>query len=165
MNYLQCTTALRVLDLCDHALFQLERNPEESHWLFYWFGTLAALRAVGHAVEADGHDPDCPPELKKAIEEHWNELNKIKREDGRPRHIFWDFIYRDRNLALKEFSFNAAQNIEKTSSGRRLIYVIIEGPFAGKDPREVVREAIDWWREYVREIAISAGVKAMSQGS
>ena len=98
MQKFQCTTARRVLELCEHGAFELDEvsgGHATWHWLFRWFAILAALRAVGHATLVDASDPNCPSELKQAVGQAWKELND-KREP-----IFHYFIERDRNAVFE----------------------------------------------------------------
>jgi hypothetical protein len=98
-------------------------------------------------------------------------MNASKPE---PR-IFWGFIEEERNNILKGYRSSAKQNVTIFLSAVRLNvivggqvvsappppppppdplyeHVMAEGPFIGRDPRDLVGEAINWWRDYLDEI-------------
>lgn len=126
-----------------------------------WSGTLALLRT---SVEVLKTEPDP---LKIAQEKWWATVNSQKSRHS----IFWDFIREDRNVLLHLGVSNAGQSV--TVSGVILReggetpppsiiyeYEIRTGPFAGKDPRELLGMAISWVEEQLDWIEAAAVIPA-----
>ena len=88
--------AREVLDWCRYGHQKMRDDPTGLDWVLVWAGTIALLRAVGHALEKE--DAESDHRLKNVQDEWWGRLKATKPDP----HIFWDFIERDRNLLLKE---------------------------------------------------------------
>ena len=69
-------------------------------------GTIALLRAVGHALVNDDAKKD--DRLEKAQRAWWDKLRATKPNPS----IFWDFIERDRNLLLHEAELTVGHSAE-----------------------------------------------------
>jgi hypothetical protein len=78
--------------------------------------------------------------------------------------IFWQFIEEERNSVLKQYRSRAGQGVSirvptlyhNMKTGEQwsdpdpplpplFHYTIVSGPFEGRDHRDVLREAIQWW--------------------
>ncbi|HSV69130.1 MAG TPA: hypothetical protein VLI72_03380 [Methylibium sp.] len=91
-------------------------------------------------------------------------------------HIYWSFICKERNSILKKYKTSATQSeIDRESFSRPKInpvtrqlhveqlepiylYTITTGPFAGRDQRDLIHEAIRWWESQLDDI--DAAVRA-----
>jgi len=169
----------------------MRNNPAGEEWVLTWAGTIALLRAVGHALVNEDAKRDA--RLEKAQRAWWAKLKATKPSPS----IFWQFIESDRNRLLKEAELTVGQSVEgfqAYSTARPTLrapppppplrlpnytygqsvevilhstarptlraprpppplrppnytYEMNSGPFAGQDPRDLVRDAIDWWEK------------------
>lgn len=122
-------------------------------WRIRWVGILALLRAVMHTLK----NVDCKtdPNLEETEAREW----ALLRETRSGASVFWEFIYRDRTLALKEYDLRSGQNVT-IFPGERSEYqyhMNAPSPYAGQDPRDVVDEAIQWLEAYIE--AVEAGAR------
>ncbi len=79
-----------------------------------------------------------------------------------PRRNFWEFIDEERNTIVKQYQMRAGQGVTvrlggieiNLQTGEEKIdppvppiyhYTINSGPYAGRDQRELLLEAIEWW--------------------
>jgi hypothetical protein len=142
-----------VLRDCEAALADLRAGPTGLQWRTRWAAAVALLRSVGHVL--DKVDGAASPERRKAFDEAWEAL-----QNGKPRgvpEIFWRFIEDERNNLLKAYRTSARQNVtvsvgpvgSNRPSRAAYEHVMASGPFAGQDPRDVVEQAIAWWRAYL----------------
>jgi len=105
------------------------------------------------------------PALEKIINEEWSKLQNSKPE---PR-IFWEFIDEERNNILKEYQISAGQGVtirpgtthinlktgeQKSEQSLPTLYhyTINSGYYKGKEQKDVLSEAIEWWEEYLKNI-------------
>jgi hypothetical protein len=95
-------------------------------------------------------------------------VHQQKIIDEHEPEIYHQFIRVYRNKLLHEYKFDAGQNIvvnpgtihvdlgtgEQKSENypNNIDYIISEGPYKGRDARELAHEAIDWWEECITEI-------------
>jgi hypothetical protein len=153
-----------ILDDCRHLLAELRQNPREGSWRTRWFAAVVMLRAVGHVLEHETKN-SADVALRAAAQRWWKNLKESEPEPA----IFWQFIYDDRNALLKEYSFTATQSPRALarsegpaggSSAKGIFvfrplgveifdetpsYQMVLSPFTGRDARDVVDEAIQWW--------------------
>lgn len=157
-------TARLVLLDCEAALEDLRAGPTGLQWRTRWAAAVALLRSVGHVLR--NVDSEASRPMGQAINEAFAELKAAAPE---PR-IFWGFIEEERNSILKEYRSSARQHVTvrpgttginlttgeefEVAPSRPTLYehVMGEGAFAGRDPRDLVREAINWWREYLDSV-------------
>ena len=109
------------------------------------------MRAIGHVLHKV--DSERNPKLKNIIENAFSDWKK-NREDNA---IFWDFIENERNSVLKQYEFGFLfgpmgvitsdddEEIEKLDEG--LYCPILVGRYQGEDCRDVLEEAIKWWKK------------------
>jgi len=180
--------ARQALGWCRYAHHRMRRNPTGEDWVLIWAGTIALLRAVGHALRKEDAAKDA--RLKKEQGCWWKALNRTKPAPA----IFWDFIERDRNALLKEAELTVGQSLnvqgirppvtlggdlrieQQPQADQQLqpprsiyyparpgqddprapppiaSYRMISGPFKGQDPRDLVRDAIEWWEKQLSDI-------------
>lgn len=160
-------TARRVLNDVEHALNGISPSSQNERFRLYWFSVVGMLRAVGHVLK--NVDSKASPQMKAAIDKIWNSLQRDKPHPS----IFWDFIHEERNRFLKECktAFSSSlithySNGEKVelikdvlhgngsllASGVEVLSFFNDGPFKGKNPMVVAREAIYWWKAYLDEV-------------
>jgi hypothetical protein len=158
--------ARAVLGDCRIALLELRENPRGVQWRLRWCAVLTLLRAVGHVLsKVDASSTSIAPEFRDEAARWWKELNRTKPEPL----IFWEFIEKDRNALLKEYRFSAEQGIVMRGVLDVMLlhhmpviavaeptYLMKDGPFAGRDQRDLVEEAITWWDDQLEEIAVRA---------
>jgi hypothetical protein len=158
------TAAARiVLADCEEALAEIADGVQGGAWRRRWITTVVLLRVVGHVL--DKVDSMRSAAHKRAIADGWTSLQRSKPEPA----IFWGFIDEERNSILKEYRLSAGQGVtvrpggvsvnlrtgeQHASEGLPPIYhyVINDGQFKGRDQRDVLREAIEWWRSYLDAI-------------
>jgi hypothetical protein len=148
----------------------MSSDPTGLEWVLTWAGTIALLRAVGHALVNDDAKKDA--RLEKAQRAWWDKLKAAKPNPS----IFWEFIERDRNLLLKEADLTVGHSVQLFLSGGTIVprhapqppppqqpiytYQMSSGCFAGQDPRDLVRDAIDWWEKQLSEIEQQAAASS-----
>jgi hypothetical protein len=150
--------AREVLDWCRYGHQKMSSDPTALEWVLTWAGTIALLRAVGHALVNDDAKKDA--RLEKAQRAWWDKLKTAKPKPS----IFWDFIERDRNLLLHEAELNVEYLVKFTFTIPRHApqpppppppihtYQMSSGCFAGRDTRELVGAAIEWWEKQLNDI-------------
>jgi hypothetical protein len=161
--------ARKFLDHCVCGLDELHHDLMGSSWIVRWSGVIGLLRVVGFALQKlDGQN--CTA-LNRAQEEWWQGL---RRSQPHPS-IFWGFIHDDRNALLHGAEIRAGQSAmvplvgvsataraagqepPKVQAARpqpiaTYTYHMTKGPHAGRDPRELVEEAIQWWHLEIERI-------------
>jgi hypothetical protein len=163
--------AREALEWCRYGHRKMRSNPTMGpdwalDWVLIWAGTIALLRAVGHALVNE--DAEIDARMKKAQRAWWDTLKATKPNPS----IFWEFIERDRNLLLKEAELTAEPSATVFLSDGAIPrhaprppppppiynYEMKSGRFAGQDPRDLVRDAIKWWEEQLDDIEQKAAV-------
>lgn len=164
-------TARLVLADCRASLDRLRSDPVGIEWKLHWIAATALLRTVGAALKKVDAKKDA--RLAEIIRHRWTLLQESKPEPT----IFWGFIADERNNILKEYKFGAGINITvrpgtahinlntgevtEAAPSRPTLYdfVMNDGTFKGKDQRDVVSEAIDWWDDYLSAIEVEYAKK------
>ena len=123
-------------------LFTLQNSDiddEHPEWSIQWIAGVATLRTIGHVLhKLDAKKSD---KHRAVIDRAWAEWNANKDDNW----IFFDFIEKERNNILKEFSFGAT--LPTVEDGRTLAY-----GNTNLDATELFREAVYWWRAQLRAI-------------
>lgn len=149
------TTARRVLDDCRGALCEIRAPVQGAEWRRRWVSAVVLLRAVAHVLK--NVDVSVSETHRRVICEWWYALSRTKPD---PK-IYWEFIVKERNNIIKEYRTSAGQGVSVRLSGMEFNlqngttkidpplpstyhYVINSGHFAGKDQRDLIREAIGW---------------------
>jgi len=155
--------SIAVLDDLEHCLKWLEDESDEFRFRMVLIASVALVRTVGHVLRnVDGrHDPVLMEMITKRFDE-W------KRDKAKAR-IFWEFIDIERNSILKEYDLRfdfspmvtTAEADHAWRIGSNLYCPVAEGTYAGEDVRDVLREAVTWWRaqvsSIVQELQVSRG--------
>jgi hypothetical protein len=151
--------AREVLLRCEYFAKALRENPTGVAWEAQFSAALALLRSVGQVLD------------ESKTKQWWSDLKSKKHSVS----IFWDFIYNERNLILKEDKLRAGQSAAVylqgvSAEGRvagqastvppsvppqlkaNIYYHMNDGAFAGRDPRDLIDEAISWWNEELSKI-------------
>ena len=165
-----------VLECCEYLLTELRSKPKGIAWQAKLRATIALLRSVGHTLESESKANKF---FETAVKQWWTYIKKSKPKP----EIFWQFIENDRNLILKKGKLRARQSAGIiTLPGAAVTAVVAgqvpppppppqyakaiysyrmnDGPFSGRDPHDLVEEAILWWRkelEAIENTAAAAG--------
>lgn len=138
-----------VLEDCENALEMLQVEESFDKFRVIWVAAIAQVRAVGHVLhKVDG---ERNLKLKKIIEDTFSDWKKDRDSNA----IFWEFIENERNSVLKQYEFGflfgpigvitpAEQEIVELDEG--LFCPILEGRYEGEDCRDILAEAIKWWK-------------------
>jgi hypothetical protein len=162
-----------VVSRCEFFRQKLWENPVGVAWQAQFSGCIALLRSVGHVL--DKVDAASSERLASNARKWWDSIKASKPE----ARIFWEFIEKERNLILKESEIRAGQSVtidlrgvqaqgsvagEKPEPTTLLAeartepsysYQMNQGHFAGRDPRELIGEAIAWWHQQILIIETS----------
>lgn len=138
----------------------LEDEKDNRKWRIHWAAAVALVRAVGHVLDkVDGADATVKAASRAAF----------KRWKTDPDcEIFRDFIEGERNNILKEYRFGPhpteevgiavsvtlrhpetgemMQVTDVLSIGESIYRPMLEGFRQGDDARDVLTDALDWWR-------------------
>lgn len=150
------SAARGVLDDCRLARLELLDGVQGHIWRRRWIVNVVLLRAVGHVL--DNIDGTHSLRQRQVIDEWWKDL---KLRQPKPE-IFWHFIDKERNSILKEYQTNAGQSTfvllpgleasmsavtGRVDSPKSTVYRyhMNGGYFHGRDHRELIDEAIEWW--------------------
>lgn len=148
----------QVLDDCMLALELLESETDPQRFRLFWLAAVAALRSVGHVL----HKVDAARSQKheRAVSAAYSRW----KEDREAHRIFWLFIDYERNSVLKEADPSVYPIAHKLSVDPDLVYELdfdifapmLKGPWEGEDCRDVVSQAIEWWRVELSRIQAEA---------
>jgi hypothetical protein len=167
-----------ILQQCRHALDELRGDPSVT-WFVLWAGTLGLLRTVGDALKKDA-DARIRRAQVRWFNKMKDDNVAAGRGTTIPKDgddwepvIFWQFIRRDRNLLLHDAVVTASQSVIIQMQGAAAIaiaageaprtppppppratysYKMSTPPYAGRDSRDVVEEAIQWRDKQIDEI-------------
>ena len=144
----------------ENALRMLEECENEDDFRVLWIACMTILRSVGHVLGKVDHENKC---LAASIDSWWKNLKANKDEI-----IFHEFIEKERNFSIKEYTFNYGEysgcNLAIKDENRKTtffsdaeileeLYIpMVNGPYEGEDCRDVIREAIDWWKQQLQKI-------------
>jgi hypothetical protein len=168
MNDSATSAARNVLEDCRGALLEFTDGVQGGTWRRRWATCVVLLRTIGHAL--DKVDADRSPKHRSEIDSWWTGLKGTKPDPP----IFWAFIDDERNLIVKEYRTRAGQgvtvpgavieidartNIQKVEPPRPATYqyVMNSGPFAGRDQRQLIGEALAWWESQLDAIDAAVG--------
>ncbi len=153
----------KVLEDCKGALEDFKDGVQGGEWRRRWIISVVLLRTVGYVLEKV--DASTDPVLKKINDAEWA---KLKGSYPEPR-IFWEFIEKERNIIIHEYQISAGQGVTirpgtlhlnlktgEQSHGESLPtlyhYTINSGYYKGKQQKDVLNEAIEWWDKYLANI-------------
>lgn len=138
-----------VLEDCRGAVDEIVDGIQGRVWRRRWVATVVLLRTVGYVLARV--DAKVSPRYKQAIDEAWKKLSRSKPEPI----IFWEFIEVERHNIVHEYELGAGQGATVHLGQNKPTehhYLINSGPFAGRDQRAVLKEAIAWWESYLDSI-------------
>jgi hypothetical protein len=163
------TRAREVLADCERLLAALPADIPTSLWRPRWAGLVTLLRTVGHVL--DKVDGNRSAAGRNAVDAACACVNQTK---PKPR-ILWEFIEAERNNVVKLYELSVAVNTivrpgtagftQSTEGGTPSFDAFVHmGPFKGRDPLQLCREAVEFWRVYLdgvdaRIAQIEAGQK------
>ena len=141
--------AREVLEDCRGAVEEIGGGIQGSAWRRRWIAAVVLLRSVGYVLASV--DSKASTKYARAIDAAWKDLGRTKPDPP----IFWSFIDAERHNIVHEYVVGAGQGVTVYVAQNRQPdhhYVMNTGPFAGQDQRELLREAISWWEEYLDRI-------------
>jgi hypothetical protein len=170
--------ARETLGWCRHGHQKMRSNPTGQDWVLIWAGTIALLRAVGHVLEKEDATSDA--RLKKVQRSWWRDLNTTKPNPtifwefidrdrnlllkeaeltvGHSAEVFYG-QHRPQTHARPQTHEQIVPEplpylIDHLEPPPRAIYTyqLNSGCFAGQDPRDLVRDAIEWWEKQLDDI-------------
>jgi hypothetical protein len=163
-----------VLGRAEYMLTELRAESQGIAWESKLSASIALLRSVGHTLHRT--DSQSSLNLKQAIDSWWTNIMAAKA--NKDPKIFWEFIDEERNLILKEGELRAGQSVMVRVVGAQATalaageipptpppqqsptathsYHMTGGSFAGRDPHDLVEEAIKWWRGELETIEKNA---------
>jgi len=162
------TRARKVLANCEYALADFLASAGTPYVQSRWVSVITQLRTVLDALtKVDG--PAATPEVRQRIAAARKKLFESKPE---PR-IFHEFIEDERNDTVHEYDLCAMANPKIhgawTLQGEPIYashrpgvvttaaFSMSDGPYKGRDPRQLAREAIAFWRSYLDAIDSGSG--------
>ena len=136
-----------VLADAEYAWNRLELSDDHTEVRVLWFTAVALLRAVGHVL--DRVDGPSDSAIARAVKLSWHKWHA----DPLSYPLFHEFIEEERNILLKEYTHRYEEEPGRLLAGGEtfaldefLFTPLTHGRFAGEDGRDIVRDAIDWWR-------------------
>jgi hypothetical protein len=152
--------ARTVLTDCESLVDEFRDDAVYLKHRFKWVAAMALLRTVGHVLAKV--DATSSASAKRAIDKAWQKLCSSNPE---PK-IFWRFIEEGRNLVLKEYQLGVITRVraegrvlpkgvstdQMSPKRAKVEYLITWGEYAGRSQKEVLLEAIAWWKGYLDEI-------------
>jgi hypothetical protein len=177
--------AREVLFDCEEAWLEL-RKASQNTLRRRWVTTITLLRAVGHVLlEVDTNASAVAREVIRQV------FGAMKEPEPA---IFWGFIKKERDLVVKQYRFAVSGELTiglppsgagvplalgmaapggsivtdplgtPYSTSKFSIRPLTDGPFAGRDPIEVVQDAIAFWHTCLNEIDKQVA-RRMQQGA
>jgi hypothetical protein len=156
-----------VLSDCELALEFLEQATTEEIWRVHWFAAIGLVRTVGDVLhKVDGQNPTLKLKIARAYQA-W-------KADRKQHSIFWDFIKDQRDKLIHEYESDVhplekvpvavefhVVSLEDGSKhtvrdvmelDENIYRPMLDGPWEGDDARDVLRDAIDWWKTELDKI-------------
>ena len=141
-----------MLRACLRARRDLEKEEVGSAtWRNGWFGTIALLRGIGHALAKE--DAVRSKYLTAAVEQAWVRW----KVDLYSSQIFFGFIDDERNALLKEYKFANQRKIYPATTADSFLGphdVLIAGRVVS--PSRALAIAWDWLRVEIKKIEAHA---------
>jgi hypothetical protein len=154
-------SARRVLKDCEYALELLEHASNNQIFRVYWFASVVLVRTVGDVLhKVDGIDV----RFKRPVEEAYHRW-KAHQKDNR---IFWKFVKDQRDKLVHEYESDVypsdkinlfvTREMRIAASGtagndqnpfeldENLYRPMFAGPWESEDCRDVLKQAIEWWK-------------------
>jgi hypothetical protein len=148
-------TARKVLRDLEFAFELLEVEEIEEKFRLLWVSAISLVRSVGHVLNKV--DRKRSPKLEQEISKKYSSWKNNPEENK----IFFEFIENERNSLLKEYEFGflsspigivVTSGNESFNIGENLFLPMSEGIYTGEDCRDVLGDAIAWWKQQIHEI-------------
>jgi hypothetical protein len=159
---------------CEHALADFEASANTVFQRSRWVAVMTLLRTVEYVLKGVDGGKNATPEGRRRINAAVRKLYTSKAKPMEPR-IFHEFIRAERNDVVHLYEIRSAVNVTVRPGAGRLSFGPVvagaangfgytpttldfsmrDGPFKGRDPLDLCREAIAFWRQYLD--AIDAG--------
>lgn len=168
------TRARKVLANCEHALSDFSASASTPYMQSRWVSVITQLRTVVDVLEKVD-SPAATLEVRQRIAAARKQLFESKPE---PR-IYHEFVEDERNGTVHEYDLGAAANPKIhgawTQKGAPLYvshrpgavttaaFSMRDGPYKGRDPRQLALDAIEFWRSYLD--AIDSGAAQTDTGA
>ncbi len=152
--------ATEMIDDAENALRMLEDCENEDDFRVLWIACVTILRSIGHVLGKVDHKDE---HLATSIDTWWRALKADKTEV-----IFHEFIEKERNFSIKEYKFNYGEYsgwnlVFEDDNGKATffpeagipegVYIpMVDGPYEGEDCRDIIKLAIEWWKQQLQKI-------------
>ena len=152
--------ATEMIDDAENALRMLEDCENEDDFRVFWIACVTILRSIGHVLGKVDHRDEY---LAASIDIWWKALKADKTEV-----VFHEFIEKERNFSIKEYKFNYGEYsgwnlIFEDDDGKAIflpeagipegVYIpMTDGLYEGEDCRDVLKMAIEWWKQQIQKI-------------
>ncbi len=149
---------------CEHALADFEAGANTPFQRSRWVAVMTLLRTVEYVLkDVDGKNKNVTPVVRRRITAAVSKLYASKAKPREPR-IFHEFIRAERNDVVHLYEIRSGVNVtiqlggvgtggSSTPSGPPTYdFFMRDGPFKGRDPLDLCREAITFWRQYLDAI-------------
>lgn len=140
---------------------RLEDERDEREWRLDWALAVVLLRIVGDVLhKVDGAADPRVGEVSRELYHSWSE--------GQDNAIFRDFIKRERDSIVHEYKSAMSEGpiaivsvATALSKGASCSEDLLEdnlyrpmdlGKFAGEDGRDLIDDALEWWRVQLDEV-------------
>lgn len=156
-----------VLNDCELALEFLEQATTDEIWLIHWFAAIGLVRTVGDVLhKVDGRNPALTQKIKQTYDA-W-------KADRKRHAIYWDFIKDQRDKLIHQYESDVhpldkvpiavEYHVVAVDDGsehkisdvfeldENIYRPMLDGPWEGDDARDVLRDAIDWWKAELDKI-------------
>ncbi len=142
------TVCKSVLQDVEQCLEWLDEESDEFRFRMVLIAAVALIRTVGHVLQKVDGSRD--PILMEIIMRRF----RAWKQDRTKAKVFWEFIEAERNSILKEYDlrFDFAPIVTTAEAdhawriGSNLYCPVAEGSYLGEDVRDVLREAVAWWK-------------------
>ena len=170
------TVALRAREAladCDSALSDFQAGANSPFQRSRWVAVMTLLRTVGLVLkDVDRPAARATPDVQRRMDDAWKRLKAEEHNPALRPHIFHDFIDAERYQAVHLYEIRSAVNVTirpGAAPGSPLDWAPVvtgglggfptmydffmkDGPFKGRDPLDLCRDAIEFWRQYLDAI-------------
>lgn len=134
---IKMTRSRRVLADCVLSLEKFISQPVSDEFRLTLVTCFALLRAVGHVAHNEAEEIGISSKTSLI----WSQ---VKNDD-----LFVHFINEFRNNVLKEYRSSVNWASITSQDGHRMEYLISEGFYNGHDVRDLMKESIKWWCNFL----------------
>jgi len=149
----------KAFDALNDAEFTLdlleECEGDKRHFRILFVACMTLLKTVGQVLVSKNVDP----QIKKISEDFFREQKNNKNE----HKIYFEFIDRERGLIVHEYNTNLEENDIEIVYKNGVNYstfnfgdlyrpLVNDNIFNGQDVRDLIKEAIEWWKVQLNSI-------------